>query len=266
MSKTITNLNVLISKAADHLQPPLCCSRWTIRHYHTHWNHVKKFMASNNMKYYNQDVEKQIIYHRFKDRNMQELSRTEKQFYNSVKTLSEFQVTGNIKLYPRIDRKTFAFSGQIGKVITNFINHKSVEDRLSTVRIHCYQRYLFQFFQYCNNKNVHSFSAVNLPFVLHYIGELDCSKKVPVGVIISTLRGFMKYAFEQKFLDDDFSAKIPKYRAVNQPKLPSTYSKEEIEKLIASVERSSASGKRNYAIILIAAKLGLELQISQIEV
>ena len=33
--------------------------------------------------------------------------------------------------------------------------------------------------------------------------------------------------------------------------------KEEIEKLISSVERSSSIGKRNYAIILIASRLGL---------
>jgi site-specific recombinase XerD len=95
-----------------------------------------------------------------------------------------------------------------------------------------------------------------LAFVIQYIGELDCSKEVPIYVIISTLRRFIKYAFEQKLLDVDFSNKIPKYRSVNQPKLPSTYSKEEVEKLISSVERSSASGKRNSAIILIAAKTG----------
>jgi len=35
------------------------------------------------------------------------------------------------------------------------------------------------------------------------------------------------------------------------------YSKDEVEKLIASVDRGSSIGKRNYAIILLAARLGL---------
>lgn len=219
-------------------------------------------MASHGSKCYNQDVEKQILYHEFKDRNMREISRVEKEFYNSVKMLSEFQASGKIKVYPRMDRKEFIFNGPIGETVTNFLNHKSTEDRLSIVRLRCYQRYLFRFLNYCNNKGVSSFIQIDLPFVLHYIGELDCSKKVPVYMIISTLRGFIKYAFDQKLLDVDFSNKIPRYRSVNQPKLPSTYSKEEIEKLIVSIERSSAIGKRDYAIILIAAKLGLRPRIS----
>ncbi len=257
MNKRDRDFNALISNAADYLKLKLGYTIWTIGHRKTNWNQIKKFMVSNGIKCYSEDVEKQILYYKFKDRNMRELSRTEKEFYNSVKMLSEFQVTGKIKVYPRMDRKSFVFSGPIGEIVANFLSYKIVEQRLSTVRIHCYQRYLFQFLNHCNNKGIRSITEIDLAFILHYIGELDCKKGTPVYMIISTLRGFIKYAFDQKLLDVDYSIKIPKYRSVNQPKLPSTYSKEEIEKLIASVERSSAIGKRNYAIILIAAKLGL---------
>jgi hypothetical protein len=87
---------------------------WTIGDRKTNWNQIRKFMVSNDIKCYNHDVEKQILYHKFKNRNIRELSRTEKEFYNSVKMLSEFQVTGKIKVYPRMDRRKFFFSGQIG--------------------------------------------------------------------------------------------------------------------------------------------------------
>lgn len=257
MNKRDKDFNALVSNAAYYLKSKLCYSAWTIGHHNTNWKQIRTFMALNDIKCYNQEVEKQILYNKFKDRNMRELSRTEKEFYNSVKMLSEFDLTGKIKVYPRMDRRKFVFSGQIGETITNFLDHKRVEDRLSKVRLHSYQRYLFRFFNYCNNKSICSFSEIDLAFVLRFIGELDYSKEVPIYMIISTLRGFIKYAFEQKLLNVDFSSKLPKFKSVNQPKLPSTYSREEVEKLIASVERSSASGKRNYAIILIAAKLGL---------
>jgi site-specific recombinase XerD len=39
--------------------------------------------------------------------------------------------------------------------------------------------------------------------------------------------------------------------------VPSVYSPEEVEQLLASIDRETAIGKRNYAIILIAARLGL---------
>jgi integrase len=50
---------------------------------------------------------------------------------------------------------------------------------------------------------------------------------------------------------------IPRSNYKSQPKIPSIYSKEEVEKLIASVDRGSSVGKRDYAIILLAVRLGL---------
>jgi integrase len=44
---------------------------------------------------------------------------------------------------------------------------------------------------------------------------------------------------------------------VRHKTIPSVYSPEEIEQLLASVNRDDESGKRDYAIILIAARLGL---------
>lgn len=257
MSKQIKDFDALTSNASDYLQSKLGFSGWTVRHHTTNWNQLGKFMASNGIKSYTVDVERKILYRKFKDRNMKDLSQTEKEFYNSIKMLSEFQTTGKIRIYPRMVRREFIVTGKIGEALNRFLNHKKVADRLSIVRLHCYRRYLFRFFKYCQDKGIRSPSKINLAFVLQYVGELDCSKKVPIGMVISTLRGFIKYAYEQKLLDQEFSTNIPKYRSVSQPKLPSTYSKEEVEKLIASVERSSAIGKRNYAIVLMAAKLGL---------
>lgn len=257
MNKQIKDFNELISNAADYLESQLFYSLSTVSGYRRIWKLIRNFMASNGIKCYNQDVEKQILHHEFGDRSIGKLSYNEKHFYNATKMLTEFQETGKVNLSPRMDRKKFVFSGPIGETISSFLNYKRVEERLSLIRFNFYQRYLFQFLCYCNEKGIGSINDINLTVILHYIDKLDCRKETPVYLVISTLRGFMKYAFKQKLLAVDYSIQIPKYRSVNQPKLPSTYSKEEIEKLISSVERSSAIEKRNYAIILIAAKIGL---------
>lgn len=257
MNKQIKGIDDLISKAADYLDSKLGYSPWTVKRHLRGWLRIRKFMIASGIKLYGQAVERQVLCHYFSDRCIQELSRHEKEFHNSVRMLTEFVVTGKIRVIPRIDKKGFIFTGPIGEVIVSFLEYKRIEERLSTVRLLCYQRYLFRFFQYCNKKVACSFTKIDLPFILHYIGELDSGKGTPVDMIISTLRGFMKYAFEQKYLAVDYSIKIPKCKSIHQPKLPSTYSEKEIEKLIRSVERSSTSGKRNYAIILIAARLGL---------
>ena len=50
---------------------------------------------------------------------------------------------------------------------------------------------------------------------------------------------------------------MPKDGYKAQAQMPSTYAVEEIERLIAVVDRNNAVGKRDYAIILLAARLGL---------
>lgn len=257
MIEKVKDYSLLIAEATDYLRTTLRYHPCTINRHNRNWRWIKAFMNAKGIRHYNQKVEKQILYHRFRHRKMKQLTRHEKEVHNSIKMMSEFALTGVIKVMPRINRRDFVFSGSIGILMLQFIEHKKTEERLSRTRLLCYERYLYRFLQYCNRKKVHSLKKVDLPLLIHFIGELDCTNGTPVNTIISTVRNFIKYLYQEKYLRVDYARKIPRAKAIEQPKLPSTYTKREIEKLIKSIERSSASGKRNYAIILIAARLGL---------
>lgn len=66
---------------------------------------------------------------------------------------------------------------------------------------------------------------------------------------------FLKYTYKYGMIKEDISHYIPKYKR-HQP-VPSVYSDEEISRLLNSIDRSTSTGKRNYAIILLIARLGL---------
>lgn len=259
-TQQISDFNELISNAADYLESQLSYSAKTIYGYKQSWKRIRIFMNSNGIEYYNQDVGRQIIYHELNNRRKKELSVNERLQFNSIVMLSEFQEFGQTKVPAHPHKEPIVFGGPIGEIIIGFLDYKRIVERSSIISLECYQRNLFRFLNYCNGKGISSIKDINLAIILHFIGEIASSNELCVTVnvsVISTLRTFMKYVFEQNLLALDYSNKIPKYRSVIQPKLPSTYSKEEIEKLICSVERSSPIGKRNYAIILIAARLGL---------
>lgn len=257
MNAEVKDLNLLITAATDYLKTILRYHPCTINRHNRNWRWMKAFMNAKGIQHYNQKVEKQILFHRFRHRTMKQLTRHEKEVHNSIKMLTEFTLTACIKVMPRIKRRNFVFNGPIGALMLQFMEHKKTEERLSRTRLLCYQRYLYRFLQYCNRKKVHSLKKVDLPFVIHFIGELDCTSGTPVNTIVATVRNFTKYLYQEKLLDVDYARKIPQGKVIQQPKLPSTYTKKEIEKLLRSIERSSASGKRNYAIVLMAARLGL---------
>lgn len=80
-----------------------------------------------------------------------------------------------------------------------------------------------------------------------------------VGHVSSNLRMFLKYLFMRGVLPHDLSAAIPATRLASNPKVPSVWEPELVERLLAAVDRSSPMGKRDYAILLLAARLGLRL-------
>ncbi|HUV01051.1 MAG TPA: site-specific integrase, partial [Bacteroidales bacterium] len=57
----------------------------------------------------------------------------------------------------------------------------------------------------------------------------------------------------------NISTFIPKDNYQKQAKLPAYYTEEEIEKLLKSVDRGNIVGKRDYAILVLAAYLGLRV-------
>lgn len=68
-------------------------------------------------------------------------------------------------------------------------------------------------------------------------------------------RLFFRYCLEKKKIKFEYGSLIPKEQRIK--KLPSTYTTEEILKIEFCVDRTSKIGKRDYALLLLATRLGL---------
>ena len=74
---------------------------------------------------------------------------------------------------------------------------------------------------------------------------------------VSTLRGFLRFLWQAGDIDRDLAAAIPPIRRWRLVAVPTYLKASEVAHLLASVDRTSASGRRNYAILLLLARLGL---------
>lgn len=72
----------------------------------------------------------------------------------------------------------------------------------------------------------------------------------------STLRIYFRYAYDHGITEKDNSVFILEDNYKHHCKIPTTYDEDEIRRIISSVERSSATGKRDYLILLLAAEYG----------
>jgi site-specific recombinase XerD len=216
-------------------------------------------MGLNRIRYYNQEVETRFLSDDLKGKSNFDLSDSEKRIYNCVKALTEFAEKGSISVTLQVfkpRKPEVMFNGPIGGLLVSFLEYKRTECRWSSDTFETHKNYLSMFLNFCNKTNIATIADIDFAAILLFLSDPRSIRGHRSGGAVSSLRAFFKYAFEQKLLGIDYSISIPSYKSVSQPQLPSTYSEKEIVQLLSSVERSSAIGKRNYAMILMAVRLG----------
>lgn len=114
---------------------------------------------------------------------------------------------------------------------------------------------------------------------LHEIQALDLSDFVSwrdhlqpktVSRIVSDVGAFLRFLTMRGILQKDLSVELPRIRIPRDAKIPSVWEQELVVRLLKAVDRSSTKGKRDYAILLLACRLGMRvgdirtLQLDQI--
>lgn len=72
---------------------------------------------------------------------------------------------------------------------------------------------------------------------------------------MSVAKSFLAYLFDNGVTQADLSVCVPRLR--QRQTIPSVYSPDEVAKLLSAVDRTSAMGKRDYAVLMLASRLGL---------
>ena len=108
-------------------------------------------------------------------------------------------------------------------------------------------------------RGIESFEPLSLEVINDYIKTLAGYTYKTVEQNICSLRRFFYFLHEAGYVEVDYSSKLPMVQARKQTRIPSVWSKDELERLIAAIDRGSPKGKRDYAIILLACHLGLRV-------
>jgi site-specific recombinase XerD len=80
-----------------------------------------------------------------------------------------------------------------------------------------------------------------------------------VARIVSDMRSFLRFLAMRGILQKDLSVELPRIRVARDATIPSVWDQQLVVRLLEAVDRSSAKGKRDYAILLLACRLGLRV-------
>lgn len=118
---------------------------------------------------------------------------------------------------------------------------------------------LARFEDYLLNRGVHAFREVECQHLNAYVETLTGYGRNTVSFHISYLNRLMKYALQQGYHSHDLSAVMPCVKYGQSKRLPAVFTENEIKRILENVNTDSPVEKRNYAIILLLARLGIRI-------
>lgn len=227
-------------------------TEYTIGVYDRLWRHgIIAFMQGNGITDFNKEIGSNFLEESHTEGLINE---ADVQMRRSVNVLIEFQQTGHIarKSHPKA---TYEFSGEIGKTMELALRD-GVEHGRKESTIMVYRRHLWRFQSYLKITGIERLSEISHQHIIGYVDGYSYGDK---DGAIHVLRYFLNYLHDNHYTESNLKDALYFYRKAKVEKIPSYYSAEEIAKIeeTAKAECNTAKGRRNYAILLLASRLGL---------
>jgi integrase/recombinase XerD len=152
----------------------------------------------------------------------------------------------------RIHLRTYPLPGELGQHAQSFLERFKVESRPTEHTMQTYMTALSHFTVRMQMDRIY-LDNIDNSAISRFVASLQ-NTQLRVCVPI---RRFLRYLFEIHLTKKDLSRPLFYIKRHRAEKLPSLYNIEEIRKMEASIENASRKGKRDYAIFLLASRLGL---------
>lgn len=242
MKETIVtgNLPLLWRVLNDQLSSRGYCSE-SIRHYRETMVQLDYFMRESHICNYSADVGKLFL------ERMRERKKKPKQYcitrLNDVLHGKEFTTLHSHKA-PRMLR---TFSDLYRDFVAD-LKCQGLQD--STQKLQSF--YCLEFLLFLEDHNISDVTEINSRIVYDAI---SCSNS-QTNLCLS-IRKFLKFIFVREICSVDLSPFVPRIR---RPKpVPSIYSPSELSEMIQVADLDTSKGMRDYAILLLAARLGMRV-------
>ena len=242
----------ITSRAYNYLKEEFSYKYVTLRHYRSRWLPVKEYMEKQGLKFISPAVCNDFLLEFYKGRTHEELTEKEKSIEKSISVLCEYLENGSVQRRCKVRH----LGGSIGLLMKDFLALKQSR-RLKQITLEKMESHMSNFNFWLNTNGIFSINDIRHHHIITFIKSLDPHKKALIHDTLMDLRGFFKYLYDKGIIPTNISTFIPRDNYQMQAKLPAYYTEEKIEKLLKSVDRGNIVGKRDYAILVIAAYLGL---------
>lgn len=226
--------------------------------YHRRWNQLMAYAEDRGECYYTEQLGIDFVQEFFgitQDDFARTLPQAETQELRVIRMVGDFQLHHAV-LRRYLKHRTILTEPFFLEKSSQFQEYCEKKG-YSKVTIDHYVKQSAYMMDYLAAQWMKDFSAVTPDIINSYIRTLAGFTYKTVEQHICSLRSFFRFLYQEGIVQIDFAAKMPMVKARKQTAIPSVWTHEELKQLMGTIDRGSPKGKRDYAIILIACRLGL---------
>jgi len=235
-------------------------SEGSMTFYRRRWEQILQFAEEINVIYYSEQLGLDFVenrFHIFKKDFDKTLSQKDTQELRVIRMIGDFQLHRTVlrRYYKHRELLTDPYYMEISNEFKRYCERRDY----SQVTVEHYVKQSERFMDYLISQGIHDCYNITLPVINGYIRTLAGYTYKTVEQNICSIRAFLRYLQEQEVLKENLASKTPMIQARKQTRIPSVWTRQELDALIGAIDRGSPKGKRDYAIILLACVLGLRV-------
>lgn len=226
-------------------------SETTIQKFIGCWkNGITLYCKDNDLSDYNPDIGQKFL----ESICSKQISKCYyRDFQKSIRALDDLLLLGKI-ISHKATIKEYNFDGVIGTEMQKFMEYlKESNFRPSTITE--YKRILYLFLDKLRDNGIDKVEDIDEDFVISYIDSIQTGR----NHYIQKLRNLFGYWKSTALLDKGIKEALDTIRISTKEPVPSYFTSQEIYEIESSINRTSPKGKRDYAMMLLASRLGLRV-------
>ncbi len=220
------------------------------------WRRLERFFAARGIEEFSLDVAMAWVDEAcggFFDKEQAGTTKpTEVYLFRVAAMLGDYAVHGAV--LRRYSRSVVRVTGTDAEVISRFQERLRADGRAaSTVR--AYGTLAGEFVAFAGTRG--GLACLDADVVRAFVATLSGYQVKTVEQKLCAVRSFIRFASVEGLVDATVLDAVPAVRSSKQTRIPSVWDSGEVAQILEAVDRGNPCGKRDYAIILLVARLGL---------
>lgn len=265
------SLETLVEQTAMRLKQLGYCTK-AIGNYCGTWNAFIQFVRRSDAsgRFTVEAVDRYLSHRGLPGPGEESLTSSQRHIRSAMRMLTEFALHGSFQR--RRHTITRAPLGTLWQQLLDGYERFCREERRVAARsMRQRRRDVWRFLSFLEARGMRSPREIDAATLSGFVGMLTQVRPVTLASTVSILRSFLRYLCLQGLADGTLVEQVPKVRVYRGERLPTVWAAQDVQSLLAVVDRASPLGKRDFAILLLATRLGLragdirELALEQLD-